>query len=266
MKKFLFLICPLILSLSISTFAFSDINNHNTKAAVELLQKYSILDGYPDGTFKPTNPITRAEFSKIVVTAGDLFLLIDNDISFQDTKNHWAEEYICLAKYFGIVNGISAEKFAPNANVTYEQALKMIVCLLGYENEAAKQGGYPTGYIKVASSLGVLKNIDLIESDYSKPATREDIANMIYNSLDIECIIMDLEGNRLEQTDETLTLRGIQEDRLERNAENQSADDDYFDYDDPNDVEVDTQTSDETASSSEIEETILDASELESVG
>ena len=48
---------------------FSDIEDHARKNDILKLVSLGIIDGYPDGTFKPENPVTRAEFAKLIVTA-----------------------------------------------------------------------------------------------------------------------------------------------------------------------------------------------------
>jgi hypothetical protein len=47
---------------------FSDVEDHARKNDILKLVSLKIIDGYPDGTFKPENPVTRAEFAKLIVT------------------------------------------------------------------------------------------------------------------------------------------------------------------------------------------------------
>ena len=55
----------------------------------------------------------------------------------------------------GIIS--SADKFNPKEAITYEQAVKMLVCAAGYDNIAEMEGGYPLGYFNTASRLGLYK-------------------------------------------------------------------------------------------------------------
>ena len=66
-------------------------------------------------------------------------------------------------------------KFGPEDTVTYEQAVKMVVCALGYGPMASSQGGWPAGYTSVAASIDLTKGVS--------SSARGDIAVLIYNAL-----------------------------------------------------------------------------------
>ena len=83
--------------------AFSDIAGHWAEETINKWEKTGIISGYPDGTFKPDNPITRAELAKIVTLAFDLqeneFVYSDADIDTSD----WYYQYLqCAAKYIPV--------------------------------------------------------------------------------------------------------------------------------------------------------------------
>lgn len=170
---------------SVGAFAYLDISDSNVNNAVQELSSFDIINGYDDGTFRPDTSITRAEFSKIIIKACGY----DNNgyskiSSFNDVADsNWAKDYIYIAKSLGIVNGINDTAFSPDSGITYEQAIKMIVAALGYEEDAQNRGGYPNGYINVADSLGITSGVFFSNTD---KATRGDIALMIYNSLNVE--------------------------------------------------------------------------------
>jgi hypothetical protein len=84
-----------------------------------------VTRGYPDGTFKPDNNITRAEFAVLLVKA---FTLGKKDGKiFADTANHWAKDDIATAASDGIVGGYDVERFGPDDLITREQMASMIV-------------------------------------------------------------------------------------------------------------------------------------------
>ena len=64
--------------------------------------------------------------------------------------------------------------FAPDAPVTYEQALKMVVCTLGLCSVCRKLGEWPEGFIKQANTLDLTKKVN--STGYSEGATRGMIA------------------------------------------------------------------------------------------
>jgi hypothetical protein len=74
--------------------------------------------------------------------------------------------FITLAKAMEIINGNGDNRFAPDDFVTYDQAVKMIVCTIGYGDQLAKEkGGYPNGYIAVANDFGITKDMTFHGND-----------------------------------------------------------------------------------------------------
>ena len=102
----------------------SDIIGHWAENQIKDFINKGYLNGYPDGTFKPNNSITRAEFVKIF---NKVFgLTTSSGKVFNDTVNHWAKDAIDIAVTNGVCQGTSGTTFEPNAPITREQAAKMI--------------------------------------------------------------------------------------------------------------------------------------------
>ena len=91
--------------------------------AISTMTKAGIVDGYPDGTFRPDAPITRAEMAKII----SLFAKLDKSESrFSDIAGHWAERYIELAAGNGWIEGYPDGTFGPQRNITRAETATMI--------------------------------------------------------------------------------------------------------------------------------------------
>ena len=91
--------------------------------AISTMTKAGIVDGYPDGTFRPDAPITRAEMAKII----SLFAKLDKSESrFSDIAGHWAEAYIRLAAGNGWIAGYPDGTFGPQRNITRAETATMI--------------------------------------------------------------------------------------------------------------------------------------------
>ena len=102
----------------------TDIIGHWAQENIEQLVASGAVGGYPDGTFKPDNTITRAEFVTILVKA---FKLESKDSkTFADTTSHWAKDYIACAVASGIVTGYDSDTFGPDDMITREQMAVMI--------------------------------------------------------------------------------------------------------------------------------------------
>lgn len=168
--------------------SFSDIHDTDYFAsAASLLKEFGVLDGYPDGTFKPQNSITRAEMAAIVcrlIAKDEEASLLAGETEFLDVSNdHWATGYINFSSSTGIINGDGDGKFRPADPVKYEEAIKMVVCALGYgEDIEIDPEDWAAGYIKLAEEKGITKNLT---GQKGIAATRGDIAVMAYNGVNL---------------------------------------------------------------------------------
>lgn len=192
---------------------FSDVTTeHKNYDAILSMSEKKIVNGYDDGTFKPDNSVTRAELCVIIArTAGYIKNSGNyiNELPFSDVKNgYWAEDYIKFAYKNGIVNGMGDGTFLPAGGVTYEQAVKMVICFVGLEKEALKIKGskWYTGYLEVAHDRGILKNVQIIVAD---KATRSDIVQLIYNAYENDLIAHN------DQDDAK-----VEDDNIENNKDN----------------------------------------------
>lgn len=174
--------------------------------AIITLSTLGLIKGYEDGSFRPDNTITRAEFTVMVTRAlGADNLKIEGDI-FEDVTDHYAKYNIRTAYDMGIVNGMGNGTFCPDAPVTYEQAVKMIVCMLGYGDNGEEMGGYPAGYMKMGAKLNLTGKISMTNSD---PAPRGVIAQLIYSALDVKM------QNKFTLSDGSTTYAETQETLME---------------------------------------------------
>lgn len=154
-------------------------------ANLEDLNRYGIMQGDPDGAMRLEEEVTRAEMVKMVLSAQNLGDYAKTQVNtvFEDVSSaYWASGYIQAAWQQGIIHGKSATHFAPEDHVTNEEAVKMLVILLGYDQVAERNGGYPYGYMKTADELGLLAGLNLTGT---KNALRGDIAALFSNALDI---------------------------------------------------------------------------------
>ena len=171
---------------TVSAADYADVESTDSYyKAIKVLSGLGIAKGDDEGNFNPENDVKRSEMVAFVCR-----MMGEEDIAtasasnaFTDVAaNHWAAGYIAWGVNRGVVNGMGDGTFAPDASVTYQDAVVMIMRALGYDRIAkrAENGGYPTGYLKLASQYGVLKDAGY---DNAKAATREIIAQLIYNGL-----------------------------------------------------------------------------------
>jgi len=211
MKKILALV--LALTLALGTFSFAaaapeDVVGTDYEDAVVRLGALGIIAGFPDGTYKPDEPVTRAQFAKIIVTAlgvGEAANYAAGTTKFSDVPaDHWAAGYINVAVDVGVINGYPDGTFKPENQVTFAEAIKMIVAALGYTPKAEAMGGYPGGYLAVAAEKEITKGMSVVGG---LAANRGDVALMVDNALDVPLMVQKTYGQYPEyEEDDTKSL------------------------------------------------------------
>lgn len=104
-----------------------DAKNHWASPYIKVIQseKPGVIDGYPDGTFKPNHFVTREELTKMIVTAyGFEMKDIDYSVQFNDVSG-WATEYIDILASQRIIEGKGNGIFAPKEHVNRAEATVM---------------------------------------------------------------------------------------------------------------------------------------------
>lgn len=181
MKK-IFSVVLMVMQLLIVTVFADGIQLKDTQK--DDLYNLGIMTGDENGDLRLNDKITRAEVAKMICVAGNIYLTTNNGENiFNDVAaDHWAYKYIYTAKENKIINGDGNGNFNPENNIINEEIVKMIVCLLGYREMAEQQSGYPAGYTATAAKIGITSNLNL---KTKTPATRNDVAIMICNALDV---------------------------------------------------------------------------------
>lgn len=113
----------------------TDIQGHYAEEQIRHLTEKGIVSGYPDGTFRPNRPITRAEFVSILSSIMPWQAAADK--TFADTEKHWARSAISIAYANGIIQGVDGNRFAPDQPITREQMAVMAANALHLEKPKA---------------------------------------------------------------------------------------------------------------------------------
>lgn len=138
MKKIIFSILICALTFSNVAFAqeipvfppFPDVGlDFVYKDAIQDLKDEEVINGYDDGTFKPKNPINRAEFLKIVMEASGHE--ISGSHCYKDVNDEWFAPYVCAATLKGFVDGYEDGNFRPAQNINFAEASKIVANTLG---------------------------------------------------------------------------------------------------------------------------------------
>lgn len=175
-----------------SNLTFVDIKDHWSKKYVESMAAKNVINGYDDGTFRPNNEITRAEFAKMIVNALELDLVKYNGI-FNDVKaSDWYADYVATLVKAGLAKGYGDGSFKPNNKITRVEMAVILGNVLDMEiksNEIDSILGKFEDLITLAdwAKLGVAKVIkdEIMIGTGSRfnpggTATRAEVSTAIY--------------------------------------------------------------------------------------
>jgi uncharacterized protein YkwD len=174
---------------------FTDVNyDHPHGTAISYLKSNNIIQGYPDGSFRPDDLITRTEFLKIVLEGTNVPLDIETPTNFSDIdENEWYAPYIKKAKSEGWIKGYPDGTFKPLQPINKVEALKILGEVQEWDRldlaevpEAAYKDTYRfswySPYVHFAKENGLLFE----ETDYLYPSqeiTRGYMAELMYRSM-----------------------------------------------------------------------------------
>lgn len=176
--------------------AYSDVpEDASYLTAVKTLSLMGILKGYEDGSFRPTQNVTRAEFTAMLMRtlnygslgSSSAAELPFSDIDDNDSDINWSIPNINTAYGMGIINGYEDGTFRPKDNVAYEEAIKMVVCTLGYTGIDVSGNPWYSQYLAQANKLGITRYAGTL-GQAETPASRACIAQMLYDSLEVKII------------------------------------------------------------------------------
>lgn len=216
MKKLvtkLLIISAILGNLGTTAFAsFSDlVETHKNYAAIIYLQEHGIINGYPDGSFKPNNSVNRAEFLKIILNGGRIPLDINQPTPFPDVNHSaWYAPYLKKAYAQGWINGYPDGTFKPEQTINKVEALKVLAKVQNWQlnnytntqpfNDTALNEWY-TPYITYAKDHQYLEETGVLFFP-AMLMTRAKISEIIYRSLTIA--ITDEENTEEEPPEEEI--------------------------------------------------------------
>jgi len=182
---------------------FSDISSVQAWAGrqIQVVAAKGAIEGRGNGVFAPKDSVTRAEFSKMLILALNMENNFDTATFADVSSDAWYSPYVATAARLGIIQGRSADKFAPNDKITraematmISRALKVSQHLGDVENVEGALSQFNDAD-KIAASLksGVAfaaSNNLVIGSggkfDPNNQATRAEAAVMIYRTMNFE--------------------------------------------------------------------------------
>ena len=172
-------LCLLVLvltSLPTPTLGFSDVRKGVTpfSTAIQSLKDKGVIEGYEDGTFKPTLRLNRAEFLKIIMesrgteTAGKK--------CFPDVREEWFAKYVCSAQAEGVIDGYPDGTFKPGRQINFAEASKILAKAYGQQIEQYSADWYEPFVRALEGSKAIPLSIETLEQQIN----RGEIAEMMW--------------------------------------------------------------------------------------
>lgn len=180
--------------------SFPDIKNHWARKFIEALATRKILNGYPDGSFRPNHSVTRAEFAAIITSTFDTIRKQREYIPFVDVpRNYWAFSAIKKSYETVFITGFPNREFRPKNRITRANALLSIISGLGFTEtverdllnrlpEFYRDYNQIPDYAKIAMAISTKAGLVASYPDTkllnpTLAATRADISVFVYQAL-----------------------------------------------------------------------------------
>lgn len=180
---------------NVSSITFKDIKNHWASEFIQALAAKGIIQGFPDGTFKPDTPLTRAEYAALLVK---VFNLPDAPTtkSFSDVRaDFWAYNVIQQAYNSNFLKGFPDGRFHPEQKAERVQAIAALVnglglqvrrdnTLLSFYSDQFNIPDWAKAQVATATAKRLIVNYpDPKRLNPTQATTRADMAAMIYQTL-----------------------------------------------------------------------------------
>ena len=161
-------------------------------AAFDKLRSVGILSSYSE-----RGSMTKGEFVSVLASIykTDTADYRDKTFFFDVYPKHPYSNQINKLAAHGVLKGDNDKMFYPDNNVTVQDAVIILVKMLGYERMAAEKGVYPSNYLTLSPSISIMSGVT---TDYGKNLNSRDMVVMISNSLDIDMLVQGAYGDNEE--------------------------------------------------------------------
>ena len=187
-----------------AVFAFPDVQDDYWAASqIKTLEEQGVIVGYPDGTFRADENVTRAEFASMAIKAlGQQNAQVVQPVNFSDiTEDFWAYDAIQKALYFDLVScPEDGQPFRPDDSVSRAESISVAVNSLTTEQISPQKAkevlsryadakSIPEWFLIPAGKAEILNMIVTLPSanknlDAERPATRAEVAAILYNMME----------------------------------------------------------------------------------
>jgi len=185
MKKIINILIAVSLTLSVVMFpaaAYVDTEGNFYEADIDELTVLGIVSGYNGEEFLPDKLVTRAEFVKMAAGVYCMEFSAEKSYYSDVTSEHFAFNEISYITSRGIVTGYGDGTFRPDDSVSFGEAVKIMVLMLGYDYRISGDKNSIALCMYEAKLMGLLNGLDIA---YTDKLSRGAACRLINNALDI---------------------------------------------------------------------------------
>lgn len=199
-------ICAVILALCMSlsavgALAYNDVETNKQTLAVELVTGLDIMSPDSAEEFGSKTLVKRGEFALYVTR------LLGYDVTVQSSSKGYFDDVDTTtlegaAVEYLVSTGVipkTGREYNPNDEITYVEAIRVLLNGMGYSTTANAYGGYPGGYLKTATECDLNNSIVKLTNSV---LTKADVATLLYNAMFVYPMVYN--NNSYEKSDKTL--------------------------------------------------------------
>ena len=183
--------------------SYTDVTSKQNQEAIEVLQAVGIMVGDDNGNFNPDQKVTRNEMAVVMSNLMDYRAATYAGTSpFTDVPS-WAEPYVAACWTNGITSGYTKTTYGGSDSVTTSQAALMLMKALGYFQYQSDFGSdWQFATIKQANKIDLFDDVD---SGVREAMTRNDLAQLVLNTLEAGTVEAEKDGQDIEVNGVTIS-------------------------------------------------------------
>lgn len=199
MKKInsIVLLIVFVLNMAFGSIGFAaEVEDTNSYSRYqELLIALDLMRNNSEGEIDNSKEVTRAEFVDTIARFYEVnpTMVAESSYFYDVPVDSWYTYSLNILTDYGIISQNEEKMFYPDRTVSVSEAVKMVVCLLGYGDLAMSKGGYPGGYNAVGSSIGLFDGMPA-----GSTLTNAHMTALLYNAINADVTNLSFDGVKTE--------------------------------------------------------------------
>lgn len=170
----------------------ADTKGHWAEKTLDTFVKLNVIQGYKDGTVKPNQEISRAEF--VTILSRIFNVQGDRQVALRDVQGHWAQDAINKFVAAGVITGYGNGSFKPDNNITREEMVTILSRIVNFDavskdttkgNFSDLNGSFASDAVKTAAQAGIINGNGDGQFEPKANSSRAEALQIILNALNL---------------------------------------------------------------------------------